>query len=473
MIAVLATFGSLIAVSGTSNAAPKSAYLLQPTLSASQRATVEANLEVGGHLLVPKNREENEKRSNSPASVDDKKQSNLTRLPLSVVAKLHYQQHLTQWSKNGVRSNRAIRYYDQADATIKVADGRVQRTLTNDSRLVLAEIRDNRQRLDGLQARLTREEFDLINLAGNPLVLDRLLPGKRLAEGEQWRHDQDVIGALLGLDHTAICEVTSVITGETKSQVQIQIAGTVHGTIDGTATEMNLKGAYLFHLRKGRITKFNLAIKETRSPGPVAPGLDVVAKLKLTIIPCKTLGNIGKKALVLAQEQTRLDHPELIYRSPSQGFEFRHAADWYVTADGRDLVALGQLAEGELVAHCNIKVLPSRAKGRQTPLDQFERDIRQSLGEHFKGVAAANQWTTPAGHESLGIIVHGAIEGVPLQWRYYLISSADMPRVSLVFTLEQPKEDAFADADRSIVDSLRLFQPSTVREASNKATSTR
>jgi hypothetical protein len=437
--------------------ASKPTFLLQSRLSAGDRAIIEADLDVGGHLVVPQNQQGDEtgQKTTSP-----------TRLPMSVVAGVRYQQHVVSWSPESDEPGRSLRYYEKAQATIKVAEGGTERSLAEDARLVVTEIRDQRPALAGLYVPLTREEHDLINIAGNPIALDRLLPGKLLAEGDQWKHDASVIGALLGLEHTAVSEVTSVVIGEKNHQVQVRIAGTVHGTIDGAATEMSLQGAYLFHLQHGRITKFNLAIEELRSPGAVAPGLDIVAKLKLTIAPCQSLAHIRPKALQLAQKQTEPIRRELIYRSPDRGFEFNHNTDWYVTANGRDLLALGQLREGELVAHCNITILPPRAKGRETELNQFERDIRQSLGKHFKEVAAANQWTTPAGHQCLGIIVNGEIQGVPLQWRYYLIASPDLPRVSLAFTLEQPKEGLFADSDRSIVDSMKLYQDSTVRVSS-------
>ena len=85
------------------------------------------------------------------------------------------------------------------------------------------------------------------------------------------------------MDHIAVCEVRSVVTGESHNQVRIRMAGTVHGTIDGAPTEIDLRGAYLFHLDRRRITKFNLAIKEKRTANEVVPGLDIVAQVKLTI----------------------------------------------------------------------------------------------------------------------------------------------------------------------------------------------
>ena len=330
-------------------------------------------------------------------------------------------------------------------------------TLPEDQRLVLAEVRDSHSALNGLQTPMTRDALDLVQIVGNTLAIDRLLPGKEQAEGDSWPHDRDTIGALLGMDHVAVCEVTSIVTGEENKQVQIRMAGTVHGTIDGTATEIDLRGAYLFHLGKKRITKFNLAIKEHRTSGEVAPGLDVVAKLKLKITPTETLSHISQEAIAQAEKLSGPVSHELRYESSERGMRFRYDDAWYVTAEMRDLLSLRRLQEGSLIAHCNVTTLPARSEGRGTSLEQFERDVRKSLGNYLVEVAAATQWKTGSGHNCLGIIANGKIKDVPVQWRYYLIASAGMPRVSLAVTVEHSQVEQFDSADRQIVDSLELI----------------
>ena len=83
------------------------------------------------------------------------------------------------------------------------------------------------------------------------------------------------------------------------------------------------------------------------------------------------------------------------------------------------------------------------------------------LGEHLQTVSASTTWKTRQGHECLGVVAQGEIEGVPIEWRSYLISSPDLPRVSVSFTIEQSQLDQFDDADRQIVDSMELLQSAT------------
>ncbi|MGI9428613.1 MAG: hypothetical protein ACR2NM_08145, partial [Bythopirellula sp.] len=251
-------------------AAEEAKYLLAPELAAGDTTRVKVTLEVGGDLLVAEE-----------ASGATKK------LPLTVAGELNYTEQLLTWSADASAATRAWREYQAATAKIQVEKTGVQRDLPAQYRSVIAEIRDGRAVLDGAEQRLTRDQFDLVNVVGNSLSLNHLLPGRELGEGDHWDHDADEIAALLGMDNVAVCEVRSVITGSEHQQVQIRMAGTVHGTIDGAPTEIEVRGAYLFHQQMKRVTKFNLAIKESRTASPIVPGLDIVAKVSLAVVPVK------------------------------------------------------------------------------------------------------------------------------------------------------------------------------------------
>jgi len=438
-------------------AAEETTFLLQPELKTGDSAMISVQLEVGGEMMVRQKAETEVEISKSKTAKAD------VRLPLSVVARLRYQQRMlavpdASESEKGTHSvARSLRHYLNASATIKIDEQGIERNLSERRRTLVAEVRSNRMAINGIDSTLTRDELDLVRVVGNPLVLDRLLPGRALAEGETWEHDAATLRLLLGMDHVAACEVTSIITGESRGQVQIRLAGTVHGTVDGAATEIQLRGAYLFHLQRKRITKFNLALKEKRSIGEVAPGLDVVAKLILEIAPLSDHAHLTD---AVAQEAADLSKPvpaNLAYESPQAGYRLKHDASWYVTAEQRKGISLRLLQQGELMAHCNLTSLPSRSEGHATTLQQFEQDVRESLGENLSNVVAATTWTTTAGYDCLGIIARGQVEKVPVEWRYYLIAEPGKSRVSMEVTIEQARVERFEDADRHLVDSLELL----------------
>jgi len=447
--------GQSICSAGISFAGESSRYLLQAAREQDSSTQVSVRLEVGGELLV--------------ADEDEQK-----RLPMKVAGKAQYTEQIVAWSPQARSPVRSLRKYDHAEAAIQVDQRQSTRKLPGNVSVMLAEIRGGVNSFTPVERKFTREQFDLVNMVGNSLVLDQLLPGRKLAEGDDWEHKPASIAALLCMDHISVCEVTSVVTGEKHRQVQLRMAGTVHGTVDGADAEMELRAAYLFHLDEKRITKFNLAIKEERTPGEIAPGLDVVAKANVSISSTDKQVEVPQAAQAIAQETSRPLPRTLVYESSKEQYRFSHDAAWYVTAEQRDQVSLRYLRDGALTAHCNLTTLPARSAGRHTSLEQFERDIRKTLEKYLKEVTAATEWETAAGHHCLGIIAQGTVKDVPVEWRYYLVSDDDLPRVSVAITLEQSQVEAFADVDRQIIDSMKLLStPATAAKDETKQTATK
>lgn len=449
----LALVGCLSFCSFISAATPK--YMLKAELAPGDAAHVTVKLEVGGELIMPTEKD----------ATDEKVEK---KLPTRVLGNLDYQEQLVAWSADPNAVARSIRDYKTATAKFDVEDQTTDRTLADDERLMLAEVRDGLSNLTGANDKLTREQLDLVNIVANTLAIDRLLPGKELAEGDTWTHDAATLGALLCMDHVGVCDVSSVVTAESERQVQIRLAGTVHGTIDGTPTEMELRAAYLFHLDKKRITRFNFAIKETRKSSDIVPGLDVVAKAFVEIEPNQKRLTVPPAVKKLAERTSEPLTRTLVYESPKNDFRFEYDAAWFITAEERDLYSFRYLHDHELTAHCNLSVLAPRSAGRHTPLDEFERDVRQSLGDKLGSVSAATEWQTKRGYNCLGVIAEGKVNDVPIQWRNYLVSTDNAPRLSLAVTLEKDRSDKFADAERQIIDSIELVPMTTATTASKK-----
>lgn len=427
--------------------AVQAGYSLRPELQPGVTSNVSISLEVGGDRLL---------------MVDGQAESQ----PMNVFAELRYHEQLVEWSLDAKQVARAVRQYESATATIKAAEEEDQLTLPRSKGSIAAEIRGGILALNAFKTPLTRDEFDLVNVSGSSLALDRLLPGREVEEGENWTHDTATIAPLLGMDHVAVCEVSSVVIGESHKQVQIRLAGTVHGTIDGAPTEIELRGAYLYHLVQKRITKFNLAIKEKRSSSDLVPGLDVVAQIKLVISPVQDT-QVDASLVAKAGDVSRPLRRELIYSDPQHGYRLVHSPAWYISGEQSDLLTLGYLQEGQKTAHCNISTLPARSEGRHTTLEQFEQDVKASIGDRLRKIEQVREWTTERGNSCLGVVANGKVNNVDVQYRYFLVSSPGKPRVTLAFTIEQSYVKTFADADRQLVDLLVLGTPGTTATASN------
>jgi hypothetical protein len=450
-LSLLIALSCSLILTAVATAAPS--YLLKSELPPGTNSKVSVKLEVGGEMLMPTEKE------------------GVKKLPLHVLGELAYREQLVAWSTDPQSPTRSIREYQNAAAQFEVESQKTERKLPDDRRLLLSEVRDGHCVLTGSDSPLTREQFDLVNVVGNSLALDRLLPNKEMNESESWTHDPTTIGALLCMDHVAVCDVSSVVAEEKDRQVQIRLAGTVHGTVDGTPTEMELRAAYLFHLDQKRIVRFNLAIKEARKASDIVPGLDVVAKAFVEIdpekLPIEVPAKTQKTALQIKAPLSRT----LMYESPTKNYRFEYDSAWYITAEERNLLAFRLLRDHEFEAHCSINVLAARSAGRHTPLEEFERDIRTALGAKLETVSASTEWDTKQGNHCLGVIAEGKINDVAIQWRNYLVAADDAPRVSLGVTLERARSEKFSDAERQIIDSLELVKtPTSTASAETNAT---
>ncbi len=429
--------------SSTVLAAAGPAYDLTTGAKSGDVIHVEATMEVGGDLFA--------------ADAEGKED----KLATSVVAKLDYDERLLDWSPYAEKPARALRHYHNAKATLKTDELGVDRQLAKEDRLIVVDVAaDGSSALNGLESTLTRDEFDLVNVIGDTVLLERLLPGRSLKESEGWDHDPQTIGGLVGMDNVAVCEVRSVVTGMENRQVQIRLAGVIHGTVDGATSEMDLRGAYLFHLDERRITKFNMAIKEVRKAGPVSPGLDVVAKLSLVMTPLSSIDQADAfetAQINAAKAKQPAELRRLRVESANRGYRFMHDKAWFLTAEQREALSLRLMVAGELLGHCNVSTLPARPADKPMTLQQFEDNVVKSLGDKLGEVKAATEWANAAGHQCLGVVAVGTVDEVPMQWRYYFIADAGKRPTTVAVTVEQSAEERFADADRAIIDTLVLL----------------
>lgn len=430
-----------------------------------QLAHVSIQIDVGGHNLV--------RPQQSPP--DMKAATAEQSLPISVAAKLAYDEKrlATGTANASPGAPLAVRYYDQAEAVIKVNETGRSPQLSDDRRLIVLEHSQQRPLAFCPDGPLSREQFDLIDAVGDSFHVEELLPKQPVAEGESWTNEAAVIGPLLTIDTVASCEVKSVLDEFNASYAKIRLAGNIDGTADGAATQQEVRGVYLFDRKLRRITRLNLAVREKRSIGGATPGLDAVAKVQIKIDPIKNSSHLSDEVVAKSTTAARAPLRDLLFESPALGFRVKHDRQWYVTAEGREAVTFRRVDGGDLVAQCTVTVLPPKSAGRQTSLEQFQKDIQFSLGKNFGELVSARQWQNAAGLGCCEVVARGLVEELPVEWHYYLAAPESGNRVSVAVTIEKPMLDRVATADRELVESLALFPamaPAKTAEQPSKTT---
>lgn len=378
-------------------------------------------------------------------------------IPMSVIANIGYDEQLLATDEAG-HPRRTLRYYNDTRAVIKVDQGGDKPKLDDAHRLIAVE------RLAGAapvlfcpSGALKREELDLIDVPGNSMLGDSLLPSERVAFGESWKLTDQTMAALLCLDAVSWTDVTSV-QGETKDGiVEIAAAGSVNGAAGGVGTEIELKAKYRFDLARGRLVYLAMLIKEKRAVGHIGPGLDTVAKLIVSMTPIEKSSHLTQEVVARTKAELTPDAESLDYAAVSGQFRFPYDRRWHLTVDDAKLAILRLMDKGELVAQCNVSILPSEKKSPVT-LAEFQQDVQTSLGKNFGQFTNASQSTNEAGYAVLRVVAHGVVSELPIEWVYYLIQDSQGKRVSLAFTYEQDLAERFAQADRAMVQRLRMTE---------------
>ncbi|HJQ81690.1 MAG TPA: hypothetical protein VJ828_17130 [Lacipirellulaceae bacterium] len=433
---------------------------LSPQHEPGRLAQVSIELEAAGSTLV---------RTDAMGSAQ---KASDRRLPMNATARLRYaERSVPDGSRAGGGKVLSARYYELAEATIKVDETTITPRLADDRRLVIVESASPRPALYSPNGPLKREQLDLLDVVGNSAVLDQLLPTKPVADGESWPADEHAMAAMLTLDSVAVCEVQSVLEEFNASFAKIRVAGVIHGTADGAATEQEIRGVYLFDRRLRRITRFNLAVQEKRAIGGATPGLDAVAKLQITVTPLERCPQLeGATVTALLRSGRGAAALDLLYDSPTLGYQIPHDRQWFVTSEGREEMTLRRVDGTDVVAHCTVLALPPKSAGRQTTLEQFQKDVMYSLGKNSGELVRTRQWQNSHEHYCYEVVVRGNVEDMPVEWHYYLVARESGHRVSLAVTIEQPMLDRVGAADRALVERLKLYPPMPAAQTAVRTT---
>jgi hypothetical protein len=413
---------------------------------------VTAKFEVGGNLLT-------------------KAKGQASELPMSVVARFEFVERRID-DASMPTERRSIRYYSDAQAAIKVENQASVSKLGPDHRLIRAAVSQNRTALGAARGHLTREEHDLIDIPFSTLLLGQLLPSADAKRGAIARPSDETVAMLLGLDSVSRTDVETVLTAVKDGVGEVSIEGALNGAVGGVATEIELKGRLHFDTAHRQPFALVLLIKEKRSVGPIAPGLDVVAKLELQVTPASEVAELSDRALEGLELAADGSAPPLLFETTTGGFAFLYEPRWQIVGSKGDSVVLRLVDRGELIAQCNVSMLPKLNIEQPLTLEMFQKEVQQSLGKHFGLFERAAERQTPGGLRLLHVVATGAVSELPITWHYYLLINQAGQRAAVSFTMENLVADRFGVADQLVLDHFR-FLPEKPATAARSARTTR
>ncbi len=410
---------------------------------------VESRIEVGGHLELAG------------------EQDRLTKTPLSVVAKLAFEQSpLPVGDRDDDARQRVARHYQTAEATLKISKGGEIRRLRSGHETLIATDRGSRIEIVHPTAALTRDEVDLVQMIGDPLAVARWLPDRPLEIGGKYPVEVAAVQALLQLEGVADADIVAELVGVERGFAKIRANGTAQGFVDGSTTEIDVKASFLVEMKLRHVSRFNLAARERRAAGGVGPAIEAVSQLRMKLDPASDHGHLTDDLLeVLATSE---GPRELLLDEPELGIKLHHDRSWYVTSRQPKRMVLRRVDGSDLLAQCNLMLMPSKAAGRQPTLAEFQKDIKFSLGERFDRFVGSEEWSTAAGLHCCQVVAHGKVDQLPVEWRYFLAAPTAGRAVAMAVSVEGEFAERLGTSDRQLIETLQLTadDPSAAESAS-------
>ncbi len=385
-------------------------------------------------------------------------------LPLDVRASLDYDQRI---SASNTLSPQAIRYFDKALATIKAGKGQTATELAASKRLVLARINRTKNgthqfQIAAIGNTLSQQEYELLKNPGDPLSFAGLFDRRDIAIGDQWEPDKDQIADLLAVNRVISSTVSLMLKSVDSGVAKIYITGTAKAESDDANTDMNVKGIALLDIEKQLVTSLRMTIDEQRRAGQVAPGFEGTIKIDSRLAATASNTKVGKERLAELHQGKKVRFLFQLDRKDRE-FTLLHDSRWRIIASDDEAVVMRYLEDGQLIAQCNVVQLPTRPADRPLTLPLFQEEIRKITADSQARIVAADQLTTPAGLETLRVVVDGMESEIEFKWLYYHVAAADGRRVTFVFTHEKDAADYFQSADQTLVNSIEF---KTSREGS-------
>lgn len=338
-------------------------------------------------------------------------------------------------------------------------------------------------------ALLTREQAELLAIAFDPLLLDGLLPPTDAGPAE-WRPSAELVAALLAIDtvgrpvgepeaESAGDQPDSATGGPLLARLEpaadpdgarkLIVSGTVHGAVDGVPTTIRVDGSYELDAAGRRVKSGVVRLREKRQAGHVSPGFECEASFQMARRPAAGSQAVPTidAAVPTGMEAawTRLlggefrGSPRLLrFEDPDRRFAVVHDARWRAVADDSRGLVLRLVDEGALLAECTVSPLPPGETGM--PIEDFRRDIERSLGGRLGRFTASEE--LPAAKSPvrvLRVVSEGATDGIPLEWRHYLVEDrlaedGRRSRTAVTFAVERRFADRFGRADADFIAGL-------------------
>ena len=360
---------------------------------------------------------------------------------------------------------KAVRNYLEADLSTDVSGHATTVTLPqSDRRIVVVGKAEGPVKFSPTSL-LMRETVDLLDMPGDPFALVALLPGpaREYDAGDTWTPPEWVGQMLCSIDAIAKSELTCTLKSVDGGRAVIEVSGRVEGARLGAYSKINLAGVMALDLAQKLIVSASFNYSESAEIGTITPGVLSTTSVRLARQPSTQAVKSDDVPVSVPPEALAL-----YFDAGPWGVRLQHGRDWHIyfaqLETAPKVVILRLLDGGNLQCQCNLASIPPASPGEHTPVEQFEADIRRTLGERFGRFTSREQYPGTGGVKIFRTDVAGQFappsdgsQPKPINWTYYLVAAPDGRQLSAIFAHEPDATREVAAESLELVRSLQFF----------------
>ena len=386
-------------------------------------------------------------------------------LELAVNANFDYRERRLPGAGRDAAKLRSLREYNRAQAAITVNKNRSFSSLAKTDPLIVAHGRREGILFYHPDAPMMRSELELLQMPGDSLAVLGFLPQTKVALGAKWAVENWAVQMLTGTEALLKSNVSCELESIKNDLARVRFDGTVEGAIQGATTVINLTGHYTFDMKRNYLRSVDLKQTEKRGVGPVSPGMDVLASVKLSRSPA--IGN-GKLTEAIAEKiplEPEADQLELLLPLPWNA-TITHSRDWHIFQRTANQTVLRLVDGGSLIAQCNISRFAEET-GERMSEPQFRELVKKGLGESLKSITG---YETLAEGPDLTIdrlTAQGESQKIEMTWRYYQ-AATPAGRILFFVAFETDLKEKLGEADLNLVKSLKMKKPELIPAGGEK-----
>ncbi|WP_397571696.1 hypothetical protein [Schlesneria sp. T3-172] len=377
-------------------------------------------------------------------------------LSQSVSAALSYRERRLLGPGAEAESFRSVREYETAQAEINVDSNKTAIKLPDPLKLIVAQGRPDGVELYGLAGLLTANELDLIRSPADSLALIALLPNKEVEVGDEWTVPGWAFQMLTALDAVIKGELKCKLESIEKGVARIRMNGKLEGAAVGSTTEVTVSGFYSYHLEGKYISDTDFVQLETRAVGPVSPGLEIKAHIRLLRQPAKVPGRLGDRKIIDQSSEEPDESAKYIRFESPWNIGLQHGRHWHLFKVDENVAVFRLLDQGNFVAQCDMASIAAAKPGEHLPEQTFLSDIRRSLGDRVRSMSKGDVVPSSDRKFVFKVMAEGLVGERAMTWVFYLVADPSGRQASLMFSVDTSLVPTMGKHDRELVDSLKF-----------------